>query len=291
LNRDSYQISAVRLQLDRKFIDPSHLRTECHLFPVSRAPDFQLGSHAKGTSHELPSVYCLWLMPSSTDHERLSVQIKKLADRSPADDPSPVFDPHVTFLSGLSLETDVEVLKRDVRRGLKAWSDEIETSIGNGQNESGPSKLNSKLNSNLTLNLDLEEPINGGSFYTAMIYPVKQEPTRSSSSDEHQPQTRPKPFDRLLIGRSTLQTFLSRYYPPQPPGYEPKPYFPHLSLQYSPLPKSDLEPITRDFIAEEKRSSTLATRVELDRCALMRLDGEVRDWEVVAVYKLDGEEV
>jgi hypothetical protein len=226
-------------------------------------------------------------MPFCTDGECLSAQIKKLADRSPADDPSPVFDPHVTFLSGLSLETDVEVLKRDVRQGLKAWSNESEGFFGNGQDKSGSSKVNS----NSTLNIALEKPINGGSFYTATIYPVAQEPTRSSSSNERQLQTGSTPYDRLLIGRSILQNLLSRYYPPQPEGYEPKPYFPHLSLQYSPLPKSDLEPITREFIAEEKRSSTLATRVELDRCALMRLDGEVRDWEVVAVYKLDGEEV
>ena len=227
-------------------------------------------------------------MPSSTDHEHLSVQIKKLADQSPADTPSPVFDPHVTFLSGLSLETDVEVLKHDVKRGLKAWSDGDEGSFGDDQDKTGSSKSNS--NSNLNLCLNLEEPINGGSFYTAMIYPVKQESKRSSSSDEHQPQTRSTPFDRLLSGRSILQNLLSRYFPPQPPGYEPKPYFPHLSLQYSSLPKSDLEPITRDFIAEAERSSTLASKVELDRCALMRLDGEVRDWEVVTVYKLDGEE-
>jgi 2'-5' RNA ligase len=230
-------------------------------------------------------VYCLWLTPSSTDGERLSVQIKKLADRSPADHPAPVFDPHVTFLSGLSLETDVEVLKRDVRRGLKAWSNESEGSFGNDQDKSGSSK------SNLTLNLDLEEPINGGSFYTAMIYPVAQEPTKPSSSDERQLQTGSTPYDRLLIGRSLLQNLLSRYFPSQPPGYEPKPYFPHLSLQYSSLPKPDLESLTREFIAEEERESTLATKVELDRCALMRLDGEVREWEVVVVYKLDGEEI
>lgn len=230
-------------------------------------------------------MYCLWLMPSSTDHERISVQIKKLADRSPADNPSPVFDPHVTFLSGLSLETDVEVLKHDVKRGLKAWSNEYEAA--SGKDKSGTLKTSF----DLTLDLDLEGPINGGSFYTAMIYPVAQAPTKSSSLVERQLQTGSTPYDRLLLGRSTLQNFLSRYYPPQPEGYEPKPYFPHLSLQYSPLPKSDLEPITREFIAEEKRSSTLATRVELDRCALMRLDGEVRDWSVVAVYKLDGEEI
>ncbi|KAG7531980.1 hypothetical protein FFLO_03987 [Filobasidium floriforme] len=228
-------------------------------------------------------------MPSPTDHERLSVQIKKLADRSPADDPSPVFDPHVTFLSGLSLETDVEVLKRYVKRGLKAWWNESEGSFGDGQGKSGSSQLNSYLN----LNLDLEKPINGGSFYTAMIYPVAQEPTKPSSSDEHQPHTPSPstPFDRLLTGRTTLQNLLSRYYPPQPEGYEPKPYFPHLSLQYSSLPKSDLEPITRQFIVEEERESTLASKVELDRCALVRLDGEVREWEVVAVYELDGEEI
>lgn len=226
-------------------------------------------------------------MPSSTDHERLSVQIKKLADQSPADRPSPVFDPHVTFLSGLSLETDVEVLKHDVRQGLKAWSDEDQASLGNEKDKSGSFKVNS----NSTLNLDLEEPINGGSFYSAMIYPVVQEPTRSSSSKERQLQTGSTPYDRLLTGRTTLQNLLSRYYPPQPPGYEPKPYFPHLSLQYSSLPKLDLEPITREFIVEEERESTLASKVELDRCALMRLDGEVREWEVVAVYKLDGEEI
>jgi hypothetical protein len=62
-------------------------------------------------------------------------------------------------------------------------------------------------------------------------------------------------------------------------------------LQYSSLPKPDLESLTREFIAEEERESTLATKVELDRCALMRLDGEVREWEVVVVYKLDGEEI
>lgn len=228
-------------------------------------------------------------MLSPADHKRLSVQIKKLAEQSPADDPSPVFDPHVTFLSGLSLETDEEVLKHDVKRGLKAWSDGDEGSFGDDQDKTGSSKSNS--NSNLNLCLNLEEPINGGSFYTAMIYPVAQKPTTPSSSDEHQPHIRSTPFDRLLIGRSTLQNLLSRYFPPQPPGYEPKPYFPHLSLQYSSLAKSDLDPITRDFIAESERESTLATRVELDRCALMRLDGEVREWSVVAVYKLDGEEI
>lgn len=213
------------------------------------------------------TVYCLWLLPSAPDFDPLSKQVRSLAAEAPFDNPSPVFDPHITFLSGLSLETDVEELGRKVQQGLKDWHDSARGSRGS-----------------LELELDLEEPINGGSYYTAVIYPVAQASPSSSSVGG-------AAYSRLISGRTELENILRSFYPPAPPGFTPKPYFPHLSLQYSASSQPELASITQKFITTERAKGTLLQRVMVDRCALMRLEGEVPEWKTVAVCKLDGREV
>ena len=243
---------------------------ECLLSPVGHQDSSCLDRHSPRSSSS-PIVYCLWLLPSSSDCEHLSVQIKTLAGRAPPESPSPEFDPHVTFLSGLSLDTDVEVLKHAVQQGLRLWS----------RNKASDNKASDNSQSR-PLELSLEEPINGGSFYTAMIYPVEQS-SSGSAGDE-------TAFDRLISGRSILESLLASFYSPRSPGFSPKPYFPHLSLQYSSMDKSDLDPLKREFVKFEKAQGRLPSKVTIDRCALMHLEGEVPQWKTVKVFRLDGQE-
>ena len=215
--------------------------------------------------HDFPTVYCLWLLPASPEFELLQKQIKQLAKEAPADSPSPTFEPHVTFLSGLSLNAEMETLVSEVRDGLKSWMGD--TGI------------------NQTLDLKLDAPINGGSFYTAIIYPIQQD----SSSDDDIPG--PTSYSKLIAGRSALQARLQRFFQPLPPAQVPKPYFPHLSLQYSGLPQDRLGKITREFVQGERDKGELMEAVRMDRCALMRCEGETDEWTTVEIYDLKGEVV
>jgi hypothetical protein len=159
----------------------------------------------------------------------------------------------------------METLKSEVRHGLKSWTE----NTGIKQ----------------TLDLKLNEPINGGSFYTAIIYPVQQE----ALSDVDIPG--PTSYSKLLAGRSAFQTQLQRFFQPLPPAQVPKPYFPHLSLQYSGLSQDRLGKITREFVQGERDKGGLVEVVRMDRCALMRCEGETAEWKTVEVYNREGDVV
>jgi hypothetical protein len=206
-------------------------------------------------------VYCLWLLPCESDANRLAGQIRQLAGDAPSDSPSPLFDPHITFLPGLDLGIDLETLKSTVQRALTEWTHSSGLTDG--------------------LGLNLEKPINEGTFYTAIIHPVEQDlpPTGEVGGT---------PYAQLLQGRSIVQARLNETFHLPPPVPPHKPYFPHLSLCYSSLAKQGLERTTKSFIKKTKEDGELVGYVKLDRCALMRLKGEVEDWKTVVVYDLSG---
>ena len=135
------------------------------------------------------------------------------------------------------------------------------------------------------LMLGLDEPINGGSFYTALVYPVSQ----ADQASEHATS-----FAALIHGRQVMQSAFKSLQKPLLPTQQqqqPRPYFPHLSLCYSDLDMSRLASIKDQFIEDTHSSGHVKRAVTLDKCALVKCQGEAEEWETVAVFSLNGQEL
>jgi hypothetical protein len=47
----------------------------------------------------------------------------------------------------------------------------------------------------------------------------------------------------------------------------------------------------RDFVQKEREKGDLVAAVKMDRCVLMRCEGETEEWKTIEVYDLKGEVV
>lgn len=217
-------------------------------------------------SPDSPTVFCLWLLPTTDNAQIFSAQIEDLSE---AHNPSPIFDPHITFLSGFNIaDTDLEEFKRKTAEGLKRWKDEaFDGTREANSKEGGP-----------VLHLPLERPIAGETYYTAIVYPVKQDSSTSST-----------PFSKLLTGRHIVEEIFNK------PNPSNRPFFPHLSLMYSDEPQSRCEEIKDKFLDERKGTNEsgggVQQSVKVGSCVVVRCQGTADEWKIEAEYGLDGRQI
>lgn len=94
-----------------------------------------------------PGQYCLWLVPSSSSSESFVQTIQQLASQYP---PSPIFEPHVTFLTGIPLDQPLDEIVSKIQKMLSVWS----------------------IARRLRLNVSLDPPQAGDIFVQAITQPV-----------------------------------------------------------------------------------------------------------------------
>lgn len=165
----------------------------------------------------------------------------------------------------------MEQFKAKTVEGLKKWYDE---SLKHGEGGSAGSESDERP----ILELPMEKPIAGETYYTAIIYPIKQSTTPSSSL-----------YNKLFTGRKIVEDIFDK---PTPSN---RPFFPHLSLLYSDESQSRCEEIKNAFVAERQGKKVeeggLQGNVRVGSCVVVRCQGTADKWVVEAEYGLDGREI